>query len=278
MYVFLNNGFVKQENATLHISDLAIQRGYGVFDFFRLREGVLLYVEDHLQRLMRSANIMHLQSPHNVDQMHYILRELVAKNGISNAGIRIIITGGYSPDAYEPTTPNFLIVQSPLQIDDNTEPKKVNIITHEFVRDLPEAKTINYSMGIWLLNKIKEQQAHDVLYHQNGVVSEFPRCNFFIVTQKNQIITPAANALKGITRQRVLELRNEGFDVKEGKITLQDIAQAKEAFLTSSTKRIQAVVQIDGKKIGDGQTGNITRELLAHLIMKEKQYGTAITA
>ncbi|MFN7602684.1 MAG: aminotransferase class IV, partial [Bacteroidota bacterium] len=82
----------------------------------------------------------------------------------------------------------------------------------------------------------------------------------------------------GITRQRVLELRNEGFDVKEGKITLQDIAQAKEAFLTSSTKRIQAVVQIDGKKIGDGQTGDITRELLAHLIMKEKQYATAITA
>jgi D-alanine transaminase/branched-chain amino acid aminotransferase len=278
VYVFLNNGFVKQENATLHISDLAIQRGYGVFDFFRLRDGVLLYVEDHLQRLMRSANIMHLQSPYNVDQMHQILRELVAKNAISNAGIRIILTGGYSPDAYEPTTPNFLIVQSPLQIDDNLEPKKVNIITHEFVRDLPEAKTINYSMGIWLMNKIKEQQAHDVLYHQNGVVSEFPRSNFFIVTQKNQIITPVANALLGITRQRVLELRSEGFEVKEGKITLQDIAQAKEAFLTSSTKRIQAVVQIDGKKIGDGQTGNITRELLAHLIMKEKQYATAITA
>jgi branched-chain amino acid aminotransferase len=272
VYVFLNNSFVEQENATLHISDLAIQRGYGVFDFFRLREGILLYVEDHLHRLMHSAGIMHLQSPYSINQMHQILRELVTKNDIPNAGIRIILTGGYSPDAYEPTTPNFLIVQSPLQIDDNPEPKKVNIITHEFVRDLPEAKTINYSMGIWLLNKIKEQNAQDVLYHQNGVVSEFPRSNFFIVTQKSEIITPAANALKGITRQRVLELRNEGFDVKEGKITLQDIAQAKEVFLTSSTKRIQAVVQIDGKKIGEGKPAPITTELLSRLIEKEKDY------
>lgn len=278
MFVFLNNQFVEQEKATLHISDLAIQRGYGVFDFFRLREGLLLYVEDHLQRLVHSAGIMHLQCPYSVNDMHNILRELVTKNQILNAGIRIILTGGYSPDAYEPTTPNFLIVQSPLQIDDSTEPKTVNIITHEFVRDLPEVKNINYSMGIWLLKKIKEQHAHDVLYYQNGIVSEFPRSNFFIVTQKNEIITPATNALKGITRKRVLELRSEGFDIKEGTITLQDVAHAKEAFLTSSTKRIQAVVQIDGKKIGDGQTGHTTRQLLAHLIRKEKQYATSITA
>ncbi|MFM8849875.1 MAG: aminotransferase class IV [Cytophagales bacterium] len=274
MYVFLNDQFVEQEKAMLHISDLAIQRGYGVFDFFRLRKGVLLYVEDHLQRLMHSASFMHLQSPFRVDQMHAILRELVNKNNISNAGIRIILTGGYSPDAYEPTKPNLLIVQSPLQIDDNPTLKTINILTHGFVRDLPEAKTINYSMGIWLLKKMKEQQAQDVLYHDNGVVSEFPRGNFFIVTQTNEIITPATNALKGITRKRVLELRSQGFDVREGVVTLNDIAQAKEAFLTSSTKRIQAIVEIDGKKIGNGKAGDVSQSLLHHLIEKEKHYET----
>lgn len=274
MYIFLNDQFVEQEKATLHVSDLAIQRGYGVFDFFRLREGVLLYVEDHLQRLMQSASFMHLQSPYRVYQMHAILREMVNKNNISNAGIRIILTGGYSPDAYEPTTPNFMIVQSPLQIDDNPTPKTIRIITHEFVRDLPEAKTINYSMGIWLLKKIKAQQAHDVLYHQKGVVSEFPRSNFFIVTHSNEIITPAINALKGITRKRVLELRSEGFDVKEGVVTLNDVTQAKEAFLTSSTKRIQAVTEIDGKKIGNGKVGDVSQSLLHQLIEKEKHYLT----
>lgn len=272
MYTFLNDQFVEQEKATLHISDLAIQRGYGVFDFFRLRDGRLLYVEDHLQRLMQSAEIMHLQRPYTVQQMHQILRELVAKNNLPTAGIRIILTGGYSPDAYEPATPNFLIIQSRLQFDDTPFPKSVRIITHEFVRDLAEAKTINYSMGIWLQPKIREHQAHDVLYHQKGIVSEFPRCNFFLVTKENQIITPKHNALKGITRKRVLELRSQGFDVQESVVTINDIAQAKEAFLTSSTKRIQAVVEMDGQKIGDGTPGSITTALLKHLIEKEKHY------
>lgn len=127
-------------------------------------------------------------------------------------------------------------------------------------------------MGIWLQPKIREHQAHDVLYHQKGIVSEFPRCNFFLVTKENQIITPKHNALKGITRKRVLELRSQGFDVQESVVTINDIAQAKEAFLTSSTKRIQAVVEMDGQKIGDGTPGSITTALLKHLIEKEKHY------
>ena len=270
MLIYLNNRFVPEKEATLHVSDLAIQRGYGVFDFFRVRNGILLFVEDHLERLERSATLMHLSMPCTKDHLLSVLKELVAKNNMPHAGIRIVLTGGYSPDAYQPTTPNLIVMQSPLTITDSPEPKEVNIITHEFVRDLPEAKTINYSMGIWLLKKIHEQQADDVLYHQQGVVSEFPRCNFFIVTQTNEIVTPAVNALKGITRKRVLEL--SGFKIREGLVTLEDIRTAKEAFLTSSTKRIQAVVKMDGQPIGNGRAGETTRALLRQLIEREQAY------
>ncbi|MFM8743544.1 MAG: hypothetical protein ACKODM_09505 [Cytophagales bacterium] len=72
----------------------------------------------------------------------------------------------------------------------------------------------------------------------------------------------------------MLELRSQGFDVREGVVTLNDIAQAKEAFLTSSTKRIQAIVEIDGKKIGNGKAGDVSQSLLHHLIEKEKHYET----
>ena len=270
MLIYLNNRFVPEKEATLHVSDLAIQRGYGVFDFFRIRNGILLFVEDHLERLERSAALMHLSMPCTKDHLLSVLKELVAKNNMPHAGIRIVLTGGYSPDAYQPTTPNLIVMQSPLTITDSPEPKEVNIITHEFVRDLPEAKTINYSMGIWLLKKIQEQQADDVLYHQQGVVSEFPRCNFFIVTQNSEIVTPAVNALKGITRKRVLEL--SGFNIREGLVTLEDIRTAKEAFLTSSTKRIQAVVKMDGQPIGNGRAGETTRALLQQLIERERAY------
>lgn len=270
MYVYLNDQFVASEKANLHISDLAIQRGYGIFDFFRVRDNVLLYVDDHLDRFLHSAAIMHLDAPGPKEKLHTILQELIKKNNLPDAGIRMILTGGYSPDAYQPVTPNFIIMQSPLVIADSTEPKAISVITHEFMRDIPEAKTINYSMGIWLQKKIKEHHADDVLYHMNGVVTEFPRCNFFMVTKDNTIITPDKNALKGVTRKRVMELG--GSHVQVGPVTLEDIREAKEAFLTSSTKRIQAIVKIDSQLVGDGKPGPITSELLQDLLKAEKEF------
>jgi D-alanine transaminase/branched-chain amino acid aminotransferase len=191
-----------------------------------------------------------------------------------DAGIRMILTGGYSPDAYNPASPNFIIMQSPLTMNDSLAPKAVSIITHEYVREIPEAKTINYMVGIWLQQKIKDQQADDVLYQSNGYVSEFPRCNFFIVAQDNTIITPAKKALKGVTRKRVMECASSKYLVKEAPVSVQDILKAKEAFLTSSTKRIQSVVKMDGHIIGDGKPGEITTSLLAMLIQEEQNYIT----
>jgi branched-chain amino acid aminotransferase len=272
MYVYLNDQFVEADKASLHISDLAIQRGYGIFDFFRVRDNVLLYVEDHLQRFIHSAELMHLSSPYSKDKLLSILQELVKKNDTPNSGIRMILTGGYSPDAYQPVDSNFIIMQSALQIQDSNTPKAVSIITHEFVRDIPEAKTINYTMGIWLQKKIKESQADDVLYHANGVVTEFPRCNFFIVTKDNFIVTPEKNALKGVTRKKILSLANEQIIVHEAPVTLHDIHQAKEAFLTSSTKRIQSVVKVNGEVVGDGQPGKVTTHLLSRLMELEMDY------
>jgi branched-chain amino acid aminotransferase len=271
MFVYLNNQFVEVEKASLHISDLAIQRGYGVFDFFRVRENVLLYVEDHLDRFLQSAKFMHLSSPYTKDQLHSILEDLQKKNNLLNSSMRMILTGGYSPDAYQPVEPNLIIMQSPLAFQDNLVPKSLNIITHEYVRDIPEAKTINYTMGIWLQPKLAEQKADDVLYQIDGTVSEFPRCNFFIVTRDNVIMTPDKNALKGVTRKKVLECASQ-YKVVEGAVTINDILNAKEAFLTSSTKRIQAITRINGHTIGNGEPGSVTTELLKLLVAMEQNY------
>lgn len=204
MFVFLNNQLVEAEKATLHISDLAIQRGYGIFDFFRVRENVLLYVEDHLDRFIQSAQFMHLSSPYSKNQLLSILQELQKKNDLPNSSMRMILTGGYSSDAYQPVDPNLIIMQNPLAFQDNLVPKSLSIITHEYVRDIPEAKTINYTMGIWLQHKLAEQKADDVLYHINATVSEFPRCNFFIVTKDNVIMTPEKMYLKASREKKFL--------------------------------------------------------------------------
>jgi D-alanine transaminase/branched-chain amino acid aminotransferase len=148
--------------------------------------------------------------------------------------------------------------------------KGIRIITHEYVRDVPGVKTINYTTGIWLLDRLRNENAADVLYHKNGGVSEFPRSNFFIVRHDNTVVTAADLVLKGVTRRNVLSLAAKRYPTIEGTITLEDVYSAKEAFLTSTTKRIVPVIEMDNKPIGDGRAGEVTKQLLDDLVTLEE--------
>jgi branched-chain amino acid aminotransferase len=93
---------------------------------------------------------------------------------------------------------------------------------------------------------IRQNNADDVLYQKDGIVSECPRSNFFIVTKNNTIITPAENILKGVSRMKLIDIAKKYFQVEEKIITLDDIANAKEAFISSTTKLLLPVFRIDG--------------------------------
>jgi branched-chain amino acid aminotransferase len=271
MYTYLNNEIVSAEKAFLHVRDLSIQRGYGIFDFFKIQDGHPFFLNEYLTRFYNSADVMRLPVPYTPDELKSIISQLIEKNYIADSGIKMILTGGYSEDGYQPATPNLIITQQPLTLPGKEQIEKgVKIITHEYVRDLPSAKTINYSMGIWLINKIKEQEAYDVLYHQNNKVSEFPRCNFFIVRKDNTVVTAKDRVLHGVTRKNILKLASKRYKTEEGTITLEDINHAKEAFLTSTTKQIVPIVQINNTIISDGKPGAISLSLLNDLISLEQ--------
>lgn len=269
MEVFLNNTFLPAAKAQLPVTDLAIQRGYGIFDFFRVQEGTLLYVEDHIERFLHSAGLMHLPVKWSKQDLLDILTELNRRNGLRSAGVRMVLTGGDSPDAWQIGDPALLVMQQHMTIDPSpVTPKSVAVITHDYLRDIPQAKTINYTMGVWLQQRMRELNADDVLYHHHGKVAEFPRCNVFIVNEEGVVVTPHQDILSGITRKRLLEIDG----VYEGPVTLNDLKTAKEIFLTSSTKRIQSVVSVDGKQVGDGKPGPVAVELLRLLVEKERAY------
>ncbi len=273
MYAFFNNEFLPAEKTFIHVSDLATQRGYGIFDFFKVVNGRVLFMEDYFARFYKSAEVMRLAISLSRNELKQIILELIRKNGLSDSGIKMILTGGYSPDGYEIASPNLIITQHPLSMPSNsTIEKGIKIITHEYVRDIPHVKTINYIMGIYLQQKIKEQQAADVLYHMNGKVSEFPRCNLFIVKEDNTVITPADRVLHGITRKNILSLSGKKYSVTEGLVKLEDVYKAKEVFLTSTTKRIIPIVEIDETKIGNGKAGPVSWDILNDLIQLEKQF------
>jgi D-alanine transaminase/branched-chain amino acid aminotransferase len=271
MYSFFNNEFLPIEKNLIHVSDLATQRGYGIFDFFKVVNGKPLFIEDYLTRFYRSAEAMRLPVSLSREELKKIIAELIQKNGVADAGIKMILTGGYSPDGYEIAKPNLIITQHTLTMPGQAVLEKgIKVITHEYVRDIPHVKTINYIMGIWLQLKVKEQHAADVLYHMNGVVSEFPRCNLFIVKENGDVVTPANRVLHGITRMNILKLSGKNFSVREHDVHLEEVYAAKEVFLTSTTKRILPIVQVDDKVIGTGNPGPVSLAILSQLVELER--------
>ena len=270
-FAFVRGEIIPIEDAFLHISDLSIQRGYGVFDFFKVSKGHAFFFNDYLSRFYQSASVMRLTVPYVPRDLKTIIQQLIRQNDVPESGIKMILTGGYSRDGYQPGESNLVITQQPLTLPGSDQIEKgIKVITFEYVRDFALAKTINYTMGIWLSKMVAEKGAADVLYYKNGVVSEFPRCNFFIVKKDGTVVTPDENVLLGVTRMQVLNLATKHYRSQTGKITLDDIREAREAFLTSTTKRIVPIVQIDDMIVGDGKPGPVSLALLNHLIELEK--------
>jgi D-alanine transaminase/branched-chain amino acid aminotransferase len=273
MLAYFNHKFIEEEKAVLPISDLSIQRGYGVFDFFRTVNYEPLFIDDYLDRFFNSAAGLHLQPNHSKEEIKKIINKLTNKNMVPESGIKLILTGGCSSDGYTVgTSPNLIITQHQIQpISRAIFNAGVKVITQEHQRELPHIKSINYLMGVWLQQKVKQQRAADVLYYKQGIVSEFPRANVFIVTNDNKIVTPSTNILHGITRKKVLELAAKNYKVVERNVKLMEIKNAAEVFMTSTTKRILPVKQVDDVIIGNGKAGPITTFLYQGFLQMEEQ-------
>ncbi len=266
-WAFINDDFVSAENATLFISDLSIQRGYGVFDFFRVIDNLPIYLSDHLNRFYNSADKMRLAVPYSRIELTEIIHRLIQKNNFSESGIRITLTGGYSSDGYSISKPNLILYQQLLKSCSQEEVERgLRLITYDYQRELPHIKTINYAMAIWLQPVIKQQGAEDVLYHKKGIVTECPRSNIFIITKDETILTPADNILHGITRGKVLEIASSNFLVEERDITVNDVKNTREVFISNTTKRILPVLKVDDTVINNGKPGPITLKLRSELI------------
>ncbi len=261
---FLNGRFIPLSEATIPVNDLGLQRGYGIFDFLRITDGVPLFLEDHLDRFYRSADKMRLSIPLNRDELRSIIKELLQRNGLDNAGIKLLLTGGPSSDGYSLTgSPNLLISEQLIPSPPDTIfLPGYKLVSYPHRRQVPEVKTTDYLMAIHLQPWVKEKNADDILYHRNGVISECPRSNFFIVTKEDVLVTPSENILKGITRKQLLAIASGiSISIEEREVSLNDVRLAKEAFITSSTKRLIPVIKLDDHLFAPFSENSVTARL-----------------
>lgn len=273
MYAIINHTLIPLEQAVVPVNDLSVQRGYSVFDFFRTQNGVALFADEHLDRLERSASALHLEIPYSRTQWKEQIHLLMQQHRFACSGIRITVTGGSSADNYTPGTPRVLITEQLLIMQDSSVLHPgFRLITHEHVRELPEVKSINYLTGVWLQPKVKAAGADDVLFVKDGWISELPRSNIFMISKEGTLITPSENILHGITREKVLSLAPAIMSVEIRQVSLNELMDAAEAFVTSTTKRLIPILSVNGQSIGNGSAGEMTKLLYQRFVEMEQRY------
>ena len=253
------NGEISPLDSTIFKSnDLAILRGYGMFDYFRTYNGIPFRWDDYWQRFENSAKLLKLKLPLDQEATAKILADLFALSGEKEVAFRFVLTGGYSADSVSVVEPNLLIRTEALPQDNPAgRLKGIKVLPYEYVRDLPEIKSTNYVHMVLMADEMKRQEAADLLFYKDGEISELTRSNIFLF-RENTLITSNQNILNGITRRVVMELAESYFKIEERPVTYDELMEADEVFTTSTTKWVMPVVQIGHHQVGNGVAGKQT--------------------
>ena len=260
---YVDGEWVHPHQASISLNDIAVLRGYSAFEALRTYDSRPFHLADHLERLYRSAAMIDLEIPRTREDIAGVVREIIARNSYRHASVRMLVTGGESEDGVMAVgRPKLIVMISPLgERDMDRFARGYYLITTRLQREVPEAKTSNYTAAVRALKEAARRGADDALFvNEQGHVQEATRSNFFLF-RGDTLVTPREEILLGITRNVVLDLARGRFPIEERPILLEELALAGEAFVTSSSKEIVPVVRIDERVIGDGRPGPRTTEL-----------------
>ncbi len=241
-------------------------RGLGVFESLRTYGGKPFRLKQHLDRLRRSAAGLGLPVIWEDITLSQIIATLIKENGMPEASIRIVVTGGESADLFHPSgKPGLIMIALPLRpYSKEAYQRGVKVASVQQERFLPEAKSINYLGGVVAMQqaRARDKEITEVLYiDPQGFVTEGITSNVFAFLD-GTLVTPRENILMGVTRQVVLEIAADVFEVQVRDLQEAEIRRAEEVFLTGSVKEILPVRQIDDDVVGEGVAGEQTKRLM----------------
>ncbi len=262
---YVNGEYVRASEGTLPVVDLAILRGYGVFDYLRTYNGVPFQLMRNIRRLRTSAGVIELAVPWSDEEIHDIVMETVKRNGYDEASVRIVVTGGETLDFITPEDKPRLIVMvepmKPLPAEWYTE--GVKIITMHEERQLPAAKSLNYIPAIIAQKRARAAGGVEAIYVDgDGYAREGTTTNLFAFYGNTLVTPPPSGILPGITRETLLRVLEGEYAVDVRELTLEELLMADEVFITAANKRVTPVVTIDEHTIGNGRVGELTRHVM----------------
>jgi branched-chain amino acid aminotransferase len=274
--VYINGEFYSQSQARISVFDRGFLYGDGVFEGIRVYDGRVFRLDQHLARLYHGAKAILLDIPMPNGRLREVVVETVRRTGLRDAYVRLVVSRGTGDLGLDPRNCRdgatvVVIVDTISLYPQEVYERGLEVITCVTRRNLPtalnpEIKSLNYLNNILAKIEVGQANAHEgLMLNHLGYVAEATGDNVF-VCEHGHVNTPPVETgiLEGITRDVVVELAREmGLPLTEEDLTLYQVYNADECFLTGTAAEIVPVARVDGRAIGDGKPGPITKRLMA---------------
>jgi len=262
---YIDGEFIREDHANISVKDIIVLRGYGVFDFMITYNKRPFHMQDHVARLKNSAAEIGLELRHSSSDICDIINQTIQQNPHHReSNVRVVYTGGISPDGVTPQGNGILMVMvtPKYEMPESWYENGAAIMTIDMERFMPAAKSTNYLTAVFAQQEAKKKECIEAVYvdKQNRLL-EGTTTNIFAV--KNDIvITPPNLILPGITREVVIGLVKKRYKLELRHIHLDELKDVNEIFLTASSKEIVPIVKIDDIAISSSRPGKQTREIM----------------
>lgn len=267
-YVIVNGGVTDRVSAKVDIEDRGYQFGDGVYEVIRVYNGKMFTGKEHLNRLVESAKKIRMELPYTSEALAGMMEELISKNELQTGIVYMQFTRGTSPRNHvfpgTDVAPTFVAYTRKVARPEESMQKGVRTILDEDIRWLRcDIKSLNLLGNLLSKQKAAEAGCFEAILHRGQTVTEGSHSNISIIKDGVIITHPADNhILNGITRQKVLEVcNNEQISYEERSYTLDELFAADEVFSSGTTVEVMPVVEIEGKPVGNGEPGPMTRSL-----------------
>ncbi len=271
--VYVSGRFQPAGEASVSVFDHGLLYGDGIFEGIRAYNGRVFEARKlcHIERLFDSAKAIRLEVPHSQAAICDIVVETCRRNEITDGYIRLLITRGPGDLGIDPRKcrrPEVIVIARKMMNMYGDAGSAKRLVTSSFRRNSPDTtspsiKSLNYLNNVLAKIEANDRGADEALMLDvHGFVSEASVDNLFIVADHGLVTPPAATNLKGVTRETVIELSaGLGIPVTERALTLFDVWTAHEVFICGTGAEIIPVGSVDGRTIGDGGVGAMTRRI-----------------
>ncbi len=288
LQIYIDGEFFDQANAKVSVFDHGLLYGDGVFEGIRFYNGRVFRMEAHMDRLWESARSICLEIPISREAMDEALLETIRRNNLREGYVRLIVTRGVGNLGLNPAQcerASIIIIASTVALyPEEMYRNGLTVVTVPTRRMGPATlnpaiKSLNYLNNVLARIEANLAKADEALMlNDAGNIAECTADNVFIV-KHGQIMTPpiTAGALRGITRSVVFDIARE-LDIKisEPELTRHDLYIADEAFLTGTAAEVIPMIKADGRTIGAGKPGPITKRTIARFRELTRETGTPI--